>query len=517
MKVITTQHMEELEKSAAKNYGISQHALMENAGCGIACWLKDFFKQRQLSEKILIVCGRGNNGGDGFVAARQLTDDGFQVNLILLANEADLKGAARSNFRKLKSNRKVTITKISTPKQLEKAAAIFSQHFLILDGILGTGTRGEVRGLFKKIIEYINGLGKTVISIDIPSGLDGNSGSGYSIKAHTTLTMGLPKTGLLKPGVEEHVGYLQVIDIGIPTELTSTLKSSIEYLQHNDFRGTVPERKLISHKGDYGHVLVLAGSPQCTGAAALTTLGALRSGAGLVTLGIPQSLQSIYQIKLTDSMTLPLAETEDNTLAEEAWTTISKFIEQVDCLAIGPGLTTHPETIKLVKRVISHSTKPMVIDADGINAVADEPLVLRKAKAPLILTPHPGEMARLLHTSTKGLLHDRWKIALGVAEKYSLTLVLKGYQTILAGKDKKVYINSSGNPGMATGGSGDILTGMIASFIAQGFKPLQAAKLGVYLHGLAGDAAARDKGEWGIIASDLIEKLPYVLNEIYGL
>lgn len=517
MKVITTQQMEELEKLAAKEYGITQHTLMENAGCGIACWLKDFVRSKKFPEQLLIVCGRGNNGGDGFVAARHLADNGFQINVILLGNETDLKGAARSNFRKLKNKRKVTISKITTPKQLEKAASLFNQHSLILDGILGTGTKGEVKGLFKSVIEYINGLEKTVIAIDIPSGLDGNRGCGYSLKAQTTLTMGLPKTGLLKPEVEEHVGYLQVIDIGLPPELTTTLKSSIEYLQQNDFRGSVPERKLMGHKGEYGHVLVLAGSPQYTGAAALCTLGALRSGAGLVTLGIPQSLQSIYQIKLTDSMTLPLAETEDNTLSEEAWPAIHTFSEQVDCIAIGPGLTTHPETIKLVKRVIANSTKPLVIDADGINAIADEPLVLRKSKAPLILTPHPGEMARLLNTSTKGLLRDKWKIAQGVAEKYTLTLVLKGHHSIIAGRDKKIYINSSGNPGMATGGAGDILTGMIASFIAQGFKPLQSARLGVYFHGIAGDVAARDKGEWGIVASDILDQLPYVLNEIYGL
>lgn len=516
MKIITTQQMTELEERAAKEYSITQKVLMENAGAGIARWIEEFVKENGISGEILIISGRGNNGGDSFVAARHLADSGFKVELILLSKEADLKGAAKSNYLKLKKKKKVTVSKVTTPVQFEKIEPRFYNYNLILDGILGTGLRGEAGGLIKKAVEFINGLSKTVISIDIPSGMDANSGGGLCINAYATLTMGLPKVGIIKPEVEDTVGYIHIIDIGLPQELVKGVKSSLEYIHGEDFSGLVPRRAVSAHKGNFGHVLVLAGSPNYTGAAALCTLGALRGGAGLVTLGIPRSLHGIYQQKLLEAMTLPLPENEDCTLSEEAFPYITRFMEQVDCVAIGPGLSRHPDTVKLVKRIISGSPKPLVIDADGINAIAEELLVLRKAKAPLVLTPHPGEMARLLHTSPKGVQRDKWKIVRDLSDKYGITILLKGAHSVIAGDDKKIYINSTGNPGMASGGMGDVLTGMIASFIAQGFKPLDATKLGVYLHGAAGDRAAKEKGEWGLIAGDLLEKLPYVMDSIYG-
>lgn len=516
MKVITTQQMNELEVRAAKEYSITQKALMENAGIGIAKWLETFVKEKEMPREILVISGRGNNGGDSFVAARLLVELGFKIDLILLSKETDLKGAAKSNYLKLKKKRKVSVSKVTTPAQLEKIKFKFDNYNLILDGILGTGVRGEVKGLIKKTIEVINGLSKTIISIDIPSGMDGNSSGGYSINAYATLTMGMPKVGIINPEVEDKVGYIHIIDIGFPQELVKSIKSSIEYIYPADFSGLIRKRAVSSHKGNFGHVLVLAGSPNYTGAAALCTLGALRSGAGLVTLGMPRSLHGIYQQKFLEAMTLPLAETEDCTLSQEAFPAIAKFMDQVDCIALGPGLSRHPDTIQLVKKIISSSHKPLVIDADGVNAIAEELLVLRKAKAPLVLTPHPGEMARLLHTSSKGIQRDKWKIVRELSDKYGITILLKGAHSVIAGDDKKIYINSTGNPGMASGGMGDVLTGIIASFIGQGIKPLNAARLGAYLHGAAGDVAAKKKGEVGLIAGDLIEELPYIMDSIYG-
>ena len=346
--------------------------------------------------------------------------------------------------------------------------------------------------------------------------MDANNGTGSSIQAYATLTMGLPKTGIIKPEAENSVGYIHDIDIGFPKELIKTVKSSIEYINSKDFSGSISRREISSHKGNFGHVLVIAGSPNFTGAAELCVLGALRSGAGLVTLGMPRSLQKVYQSKFLEAMTLPLPETEDCTISEEAFTVIDKFSERVDCVALGPGLSQHPDTIKLVKRVVAGSNKPLVIDADGINAIAEELLVLRKAKASLVITPHPGEMARLLHTSPKGIHRDKWKIVRELSDKYGITVLLKGAHSVVAGSDKKIYINSTGNPGMASGGMGDVLTGIIASFIAQEFKPLEATKLGIFIHGAAGDIAAQDKGEWGLIARDLIEKIPCALKSLYG-
>lgn len=512
MKIITVQQMQELEEQSAKQYSVTQIQLMENAGKGIAEWVNSF----AVHKEILIVCGSGNNAGDGFVSARYLCDMGFSVNVVCLAKEQDLKGPARNNYSKLKKIKKVRIYKTYNQTQLEKLELLFKDASLILDCILGSGLKGEIRGFLKHVIEFINNLSKKVIAVDIPSGMDGNTGSGLCIKAHTTLTMGLPKVGLLRANASSMVGYLHVIDIGLPQELIVNIKTNLEYIHPADFSGLVPTRAPSSHKGNFGHVLVLAGSPQYTGAAALCVGGALRSGAGLVTLGIPRGLQDVYQIKLTESMTLPLPETEEGTLGQEAYPQIMKFIEKVDSIALGPGLSKHPDTIKLVKRIISGSHKPLVIDADGVNAVAEELLVLRKAKAPLILTPHPGEMAGLLHTSVKSVQTDRWKITRELADKYGITIVLKGYQSVIAGDDKKIYINSSGNPGMASGGMGDILTGIIAGLLAQGLRPIDSARLGVYMHGASGDMAAQERGEWGILACDVLEKLPYVMSGIYG-
>lgn len=508
--------MQELEAQSAKQYSITPAQLMENAGRGIAEWVGGFAAQKAISKDVLIACGGGNNGGDGFVSARCLHEKGFNVNVVCLAKEQDMKGPAKNNYNKIKKIRKIHIYRVYSQSHLEKTKHLFKDAHLILDCILGTGLKGEVGGFLKHVIEFINNLSKKVISVDIPSGMDGNTGSGLCIRAYATLIMGLPKVGPLKPNAGNNTGYLYVVDIGLPGELVKNIKSNLEYIYPSDFSGLVPERDPSSHKGDFGHVLVLAGSPQYTGAAALCVNGALRSGAGRVTLGIPRGLQNIYQIRLTESMTLPLPETEEGTLSHEAYPHIMKFIEKVDSVALGPGLSKHPDTLKLVKRIIAGSHKPLVIDADGVNAVAEELLVLRKAKAPLILTPHPGEMANLLHTSIKSVQTDRWKISRGLADKYGITIVLKGRQSIIAGDDKKIYINSSGNPGMASGGMGDVLTGIIAGLLAQGFKSIDSARMGAYLHGAGADLAAEETGEWGMLASDLLAKLPCAMNRIYG-
>lgn len=516
MKVITTQQMTELEELCAKKYSISQLLLMENAGRGIAEWVRNFVVQKNLPKKGLLICGGGNNGGDGFTAARYLVDMGFETDVVCLSRDSDMKGPAKINYSKLKKIKKVHIYKAYDHNQLEKIQGLFRSASLILDCILGTGLKGEVRGFLRHAIEFINSISKKVIAVDIPSGMEGNAGTGLCIKAYATLTMGLPKVGLLRSGNEDSVGYLYVIDIGIPAVLIEGIKSNIEYTCLSDFSGLVSERRLLSHKGNFGHVLVIAGSPQYAGAGSLCVRGALRIGAGLVTLGIPKSMQTVYQIKCTESITLALPETDAGTMSQDAYPHIMKFIESVDAVALGPGLSKHSDTIKLIKKIISTSHKPLVIDADGVNAIAEELLVLRKAKAPLVITPHPGEMAGLLHTSVKSVQADRWKITRELAEKYGITIALKGFHSVIAGDDKKIYINSSGNPGMASGGMGDVLTGIIAGLLAQGLSPLDSARLGVYLHGAAGDIVAQKRGEWGILAGDLLAELPFAMNSIYG-
>lgn len=519
MKVITTQEMRDLEIRCEKEYAISPLQLMENAGRGIAEWVTKFVSDKNLTKKILIVCGGGNNGGDGFVAARYLQNQGAEARVVCLTDLGALKGPAKINFnkiKKIKKIKKIVVHKACNKEQFEKIKSAFDVP-VILDCILGTGLKNEVRGYLREVIDYINTLTSVVISVDIPSGMDGNTGAGNAIRAFATLTLGLPKTGLLKPANVDTVGFLNVVDIGIPKELVRDANSSINYMCADDFAGLIPKRKPSGHKGKFGHVLVIAGSPRYTGAAELCVRGALRSGAGLVTLGATNGLRPVYQTKFTEAMTLGLPETEDGALSYEAHPYILKFIENVDSVAIGPGLGRHPDTLKLIKKIISESRKPVVADADAIHAIAEEPLVLRKAHAPIIITPHPGEMADLLHMQVKNVLNEKLTITRELAGKYGITVVLKGFHTAVAESDKKIYINSSGNPGMSSGGMGDVLTGIIASFLAQGINTLNSSRLGVFIHGAAGDLVSSEKGEIGVLASDLIEKLPCVLNRICGI
>ncbi len=282
----------------------------------------------------------------------------------------------------------------------------------------------------------------------------------------------------------------------------------------SDIRKLLPNRRPDTHKGDYGHVFVIAGSAGMTGAAALTSMGALLSGSGLVTLGIPKSLNPILAAKLTEVMTKPLPETDDQTLSEGAFSKIIKFAEKVNCVAIGPGLSRNSGTEKLVNELVVSLDKPMVLDADGINALEGNASILSSVKAPIVITPHPGEMARLVSLSREAIVKEKEKVAKNFSSKYNVVCVLKGHRTVVAGPGGKAYVNLTGNPGMASGGVGDVLTGMIASFIGQGIRPFDAAKLGVFLHGLAGDLAAKEKGEISLIASDILNKLPQAIKLI---
>ena len=280
------------------------------------------------------------------------------------------------------------------------------------------------------------------------------------------------------------------------------------------FKKAISPRRPKSHKGDYGHVLVLAGSLGLTGAAYLTCAACLLSGSGLVTLGIPKSLNSIMEVKLTEVMTKPLAETKDITLSDRALGQINKILPQFDALAIGPGLSRNPETQELIHKLLKSVTQPLVLDADGINALNGKVDLLHCLKSDLVMTPHLGEMSRLLNLKITEIENRRIKIAQAFAKKYKVVIVLKGHLTVVANRNGKTYVNHTGNPGMASGGCGDVLTGMIASFLGQGIDSFKAAKLGVYLHGLAADYVAEEKGEISLIATDILDKLPQVLKTV---
>lgn len=417
--------------------------------------------------------------------------------------------------------------------------SIISHHPLIVDAIFGTGLTKNITGIFSEVVGLINKTMAPVISVDIPSGISSDTGQvmGYAVKADYTVTFGLPKRGhILYPGAE-YSGKLFIEDIGFPRELLQSEKIRVELIEKDDVKGLIPGRRKYSHKGDYGHVLVIAGSMGKTGAAFMTAKACLRSGAGLVTIGVPESLSGIFQSRVTEEMTLILPDKGDGTLSVKAITTILDFInEKADILAIGPGLGVSNDIAKIVKTLTEKSQKPFVLDADGLNSIKGDSEIFKKAKASLILTPHPGEMAGLLRRKAgdrwqkagkenlrslnselrNKIEADRINTALSFSEETRTYLVLKGVPTIIATPDGRAYINSTGNPGMATAGTGDVLTGMISGFLSQNINPLDACILGVHMHGLAGDFAASEKGQHSMIASDIIKAIPSAFNSLKG-
>lgn len=528
-KVVTAEEMRGIDRKTIEELGISGNVLMERAGLAVAEKIRELFERR----KTIVLCGGGNNGGDGIVVARELFNLGWNVKVLLLAKEDRLSKDCRNQFAIAK--------KIGLPMQIRTKITSADLHSaLVVDALLGTGLNKGVEGKMAEAISFLNNSDSPVVSVDIPSGISSDTGRvmGVAVKADNTVTFGLPKRGhLLYPGAE-YSGKLFIENIGFSESLLSSDSLNVELVEKDNISLLLPERPKYSHKGDYGHVLIVAGSRGKTGAALMAARACLRTGAGLVTIGVPGSLLDLFQSRVTEEMTLPLPDHGDGTLSSKAIGTILEFLsEQADVLAIGPGIGVSNETYRLMKDVIVSSRSPLVIDADGVNSIADKS-VLEKAQAPVILTPHPGEMARImtavgnrrfavrgrqakameLRTQNSSLRtkieEDRIKTALSFSSETGVYLVLKGVPTVVAEPEGRAFINSTGNPGMATAGAGDVLTGMVASFVGQGLNPLGAAVLGVYMHGLAGDIAACDKGEHSLIASDIIEALTGAFKEM---
>ncbi len=514
MKVATAELMRKLDQRAISEYGIPGMVLMENAARGVVSALFRSFPEL-LTLRVGVLAGRGNNGGDGLAVARYLTNRGIPCRIFLLAAQEEIKGDAGANLEILK-RMGVAVQEILNLREWEEQKPLVDSADLLLDGIFGTGLKGPVEGFFREIIEFVNSLKKPVVAIDIPSGLDADSGQvlGACIQARVTVTFGLAKRGLLvQPGAQA-AGKVEVVDISLPRPALEGEKIRDHLVEGADFFPYLSPRKPDAHKGQFGHLFVLAGSPGKTGAAALVSQAALRVGAGLITLGVPESLNSILEEKLTEVMTEPLPETREKTLALSAQQRVFELCSRKTALALGPGLSLNPETVRLVQQVVKKSPLPMVIDADGLSALAGKSELLRKSQKELILTPHPGEMARLTGISIEEVQRDRIEAARGFATKQGVILVLKGNRSLVASPAGEVFINPTGNPGMASGGMGDVLTGMIGGFLAQGIPALEAAKLGVYLHGLAGDYAVFLKGERGIAATDLVDLAPTALNAL---
>lgn len=512
LKVVDSETMRAIDEEAIKGYGLPGIALMENAGRSVVeVILKNFPNLKD--KNISIFCGKGNNGGDGLVVARHLQNNGVKPSVYLFGEEESITGDSAINLNVWKEMGGV-VHPVLSESDLKQHNISIIHSTLLVDALLGTGLKKDVKGVYSDAISLLNHANIPVVSVDSPSGLDCSTGKvlGKAVKADITVTFGLPKIGLMiHPGVE-HTGKLVTTDIGIPSSIIETIDSPYTLLDDRHIGKSLVKRNPEFHKGDGGHLFILAGSQGKTGAASLASMAALRVGAGLVTLGIPDSLNPIMEEKLTEVMTCPLTETKEKTVSLEALGEIKEALKGKSVLAIGPGISTHPEVKKLVLKLIEEIDMPMILDADALNCVAGNTKIFNNRKSPVILTPHPGEMARLTETSSSHVQEERLEIAGNFSVKHSVTLVLKGSRTLIADPKGHIYINPTGNPGMASAGTGDVLTGVIGGLLCQGYSPLDSATIGVYLHGLAGDRVAEKNGMVGLIASDLLEELPGVIK-----
>jgi hydroxyethylthiazole kinase-like uncharacterized protein yjeF len=513
MKVATAEAMQELDRKAIETYRIPGIVLMENAGRGAAEVISNTFPDIH-NKKIAIIAGKGNNGGDGFVIARYLLNQGISVRVYLLTDPKGLRGDAETNFN-IFHRMKGEVISVPSSKDYIKVKKDIEKFDMLIDGIFGTGLDAEVRGYYREVIDHLNTLQRPMVAIDIPSGLDADTGKplGTAIRASLTITFGLPKIGHLIPPGLDYVGKVKVIDIGIPKRLVEEEKIPTYLLEKEEIQRwlSVP-RNPDTHKGDYGHLLVIAGSVGKTGAAVMACQAALRMGAGLVTLAIPKSLNAILEMKLTEVMTEPLPETPKQTLSLRAFSAIVRLCENKKAVIIGPGLGTLKETQSLILKLIRTLDLPIILDADGLTALATQPKTLPIKNRSLMLTPHPGEMARLIRSQVKEVLEDRVGLSRNFSQSQHVHLILKGHPTLITTPKGEVYINPTGNPGMASGGTGDVLTGMIGGLVCQGFDILPSLQIAVYLHGMAGDEGAQEMGEKSLIATDMIKKIPTLLK-----
>lgn len=514
MRVLNTQQMREADRQTINEIGIPSIVLMENAGRQTVAAMEAAFEGIAAS-RVGVLCGRGNNGGDGFVVARTLVQRGIEAIVFLLGSVSEVRGDARTNLEIL-GRIGLTVVEVTNAQEWELHFSEVSECDLLVDAILGTGFHGRLNGLLETVVADVNELPVPVVAIDVPTGIsaDSNEIEGEAIDAAMTVTLAAPKIPLVLPPADLRCGDLVIADIGIPAPVIDEIEGPyLELLTRERMRELVPVRAAESHKGDFGRILIIGGSLGKTGAAHLAAIGALRSGAGLVTIGTPRSCLPILSAMGAEYMTLPLDETPEGTVDYAAVDRVLEF--PADVIAIGPGLGASPSTAAFVQAIVERAGVPLVLDADALNAFAGEPerLVARDG-VEIIVTPHPGEMARLLNRSVDAVQHNRLEVAREFASAHRLHVVLKGHRTIIAGPENRAFVNLTGNPGMATGGTGDVLAGMLAAWFGQLLDPEAAAKLAVYLHGSAGDLAEAETGEVSLTASDVADSIGDAIQEL---
>jgi len=502
MRVLNAAQMRDADRQTIEQIGIPSMVLMENAGRQVVAALEAAYDDLQ-DRHVAVLCGLGNNGGDGFVVARTLFQRGTAVSVFVIGNLETIKGDARLNVEIL-SRLGMSVVEIADEQAWELHFSEISKCDDIIDAIFGTGLRQPLSGMLETVAADLNASGIPVTAVDLPSGLSADHADpiGDCIRANITVTFAAPKLPLVLPSGESRAGSIVVADIGIPPEIIDNLSGPrIELLTREAMRELIHPREPDSHKGDFGHVLIVAGSRGKTGAAHLAALGALRSGAGLVTVATPSSLQPIVAAMGAEYMTVGL-EDENGLVCRQA---VDRILElEQDVIAVGPGLGAGSEVTAFMEALIEQADGPLVLDADALNALTKKTDLLRTGGTrQIIITPHPGEMARLVGTSVDDVQANRLEVARDFAVNHQIYVVLKGYRTLVATPDGKVFINPLGNPGMATGGTGDVLTGVMSAWLGQLLDAEAACRLAVYLHALAGDLAEADEGEVAMTATDL--------------
>jgi hydroxyethylthiazole kinase-like uncharacterized protein yjeF len=510
MKIVSAAEMREIDRVTSERFGVPSLTLMENAGAAVANFV---LSQYPLARRVGVVCGKGNNGGDGFVAARKLRAADREVFILLLADPAELRGDAAEMFKRMALAPAIA----KSHDELAGARARLRELEVLVDAILGTGFRPPVSGLYAEAIAAINASEVPVVAVDIPSGADADvmgSQTGAVARADAIVTFTAPRPAHVFGALTD--GPTVIAPIGSPGEaIASSLHLNL--IAPHEIAPLIGPRPREANKGSFGHVLVIGGSLGKAGAAAMAGMSALRTGTGLSTVATPKSVLTTVASFHPEVMTEPCEETEAGTISLRAleYAYMDNLVKGKTVLAVGPGISRHVETSEFVRTVVQKYPMPVVLDADGLNAFEGVAAKLSGKGRALVITPHPGEMARLTGLSIPEVQRDRVGIARSFAREHEVIVVLKGHRTLIAQPDGEVWVNTTGNPGMATGGTGDVLTGMVAGMIAQNStRVIEAVTSAVYLHGLAGDVACETMGEQSLVATDLIKALPEAFRRV---
>ncbi|MCL5035235.1 MAG: NAD(P)H-hydrate dehydratase [Bacteroidetes bacterium] len=513
--LLTSDEMRGCDRESIESGKVSGSSLMDKASLGVAKVAVRLLGDVR-GKRIAVLCGKGNNGGDGFGASLYLAQMGASVSVLLTDKPDEIPGDAKIFYDKLNElppeQGTVEFLEIDESERVPS----LDDFNLVIDAVLGTGLSGDPRETAEKAINMMLRSRTPVLSVDIPTGLNSDDGTVYTIApdAVATATMGNLKRGLLLNDGKEKCGKVYVVDIGIPKDLAAFREINTYLVGCEDVRSILPKRQPETHKHAVGKIFGLVGSVGLTGAGVMVGQAAMRAGAGAVVLGVPSDLNPIFENKLTEVMTIPLPQTADGSLSLAVLLQIQRNLGWADALVIGPGISRNQETAQLVAKLIRSYDGTILIDADGLNPIADHPEILHETHAEIVLTPHHGEFSRLSKFSVEEIAKERVEVARKYAAENNVTLVLKGSPTVIASKEGKVYVNVHGNPGMATAGSGDVLTGIIAAMLGQKLSPLDAAMAGVYIHSVAGDVALESKGIYSLIATDIIDSLPEAFKKI---